>query len=206
MAAPIVLVVGVLTGFYASELIEDQSGTQPIDASTFTASGELRQPVHEHADLAVYARGKRFGLDEADFLSTEENELSKNAHIHAPRTNVIHIHREQTTWDEFLSSLGMALTDECLKIGEREEYCTAGSEALKFFVNGVRIDSLRFQNLTDLSRVLISYGGDGEAEVREQLLSVSDEACIPGEQCSDRVDPANKDQEPCSKSGSSCLE
>lgn len=206
--APVLLASGVVGGFFGRGLIDggsDDDGQGAANAPVFTAGGELRQETHDHADFAVYVRGQRLDFNQPEFLSSEGKDLSKNVHIHAPRTNVVHIHREQTTWDEFLTSLGMGVDDSCLTIRGGEKLCNAGSEALKFFVNGVQIDSLQFQDLADLDRVLISFGSDDDATIGKQLDSVTDEACIPGEQCKARIDPDNKDQEPCTRTGTTCV-
>lgn len=206
--APVLLVGGLLGGFFGRGFIDgsgDGSGEASANAPVFTADGGLRQETHDHADFAVYVRGQRVDFDGTEFLSTEDKELSKNVHIHAPRTNVVHIHREQTTWNEFLTSLGMAVDDTCLTLSGGERLCNADTETLKFFVNGVRIDSLKFQDLSDLDRVLISFGADDDATIQTQIDSVTDEACIPGEQCNARIDPNNKDEEPCTKTGTTCV-
>lgn len=206
--APVLLAGGLLGGFFGRGVVDggDGDGGQgSANAPVFTADGGLRQETHDHADFAVYVRGQRLDFNRPEFLSIEGKDLSKNVHIHAPRTNVVHIHREQTTWDEFLTSLGMAVDDTCLTLGGGEKLCNAGTETLKFFVNGVRIDSLMFKDLGDLDRVLISFGAEDDTTVRKQIDSVTDEACIPGEQCNARIDPNNKDQEPCTRTGTTCV-
>ena len=206
--APVLIVGGLLGGFFGRGVVDgsDDNGEEgSANAPVFTADGGLRQETHDHADFAVYVRGQRLDFNRPEFLSTEGKDLSKNVHIHAPRTNVVHIHREQTTWDEFLTSLGMGVDDTCLTLSGGEKLCNAGTETLKFFVNGVRIDSLMFQDLGDLDRVLISFGAEDDATVRKQIDSVTDEACIPGEQCNARIDPNNKDQEPCTRTGTTCV-
>lgn len=169
------------------------------------ADGTLRQAVHEHSDFAIFVRGQQLTFDDAQYLSTEETERSPNVHIHAPRTNVVHIHREQTTWDEFLESLGMSISDTCLGLQTGEEYCNSGDETLKFFVNGVQVDSLRLEKLVELGRVLISFGSEDGVALESQIASVTDEACIPSENCEARIDPNNPEVEPCRKSETTCI-
>jgi len=206
LLAPILVLGGIAGGFFGRGLIDGGDDEQAAtNAPVFTAGGDLRQETHDHADFAVHVRGQRIDFNQPEFLSTEDEVRSENVHIHAPRTNVVHIHREQTTWDEFFTSLGMAVDDSCLTIRGGQKLCNAGNETLKFFVNGVRIDSLQFQDLSDLDRVLISFGAEDDATIRKQLGSVTDEACIPGEQCQARIDPNNKDQEPCTRTGTTCV-
>ncbi len=159
--------------------------------------------MHEHADFGVFVRGDKLDFNQEQFLSTEDVERSENVHVHAPRTNVAHVHREQTTWDEFFVSLGMEITDECLILADEQRLCESPIEPLRFVVNGVEVDTIRFQSLSDLDRVAIIFGSD-ETASRQLAATVSDEACIPSESCKNRIDPNNPEKEPCRKSESAC--
>ncbi len=177
----------------------------------------IRQPVHWHADFALFIRGQQFDFNKPQFFSTAEDPLSPNVHIHENpkinRSTVIHVHREQTTWDEFLTSLGFQLTDSsftdkvdestCLKLPSGEKLCNNATETFKFFVNGVRVDGIALSDITDLARVLVSYGPESIEQARQQYATVTDMACILSESCKDRIDP-NEPPEDCSKSSSTC--
>jgi hypothetical protein len=181
---------------------------------------ELRQRVHEHADFALYIRGEGYDFGQERFLSSGSEERSPNVHIHDPRNTVVHLHREQTTWDEFLSSLGFAVSDStlgarrestCLTLPGAsenkptgEKLCNTATETWKFFVNGVPVDGIATTNITELDRVLISYGDETVEEARAQFGMVTDQACIPSELCTDRLPAEGEPPEPCSKSASEC--
>ncbi len=167
---------------------------------------ELRQKIHVHADFALVIRGKQFDFGQKQFISTAEKELSPNVHIHDPRHAVIHVHREQTTWDEFFRSLGFELTDTCIKLPAGESYCTNPTEKLKFVVNGVRTDSIMFQDIQGLSRVLISFGSETDDQVMQQFGLVTDQACIPSGLCLARGGGSGEhgEPEPCSGSETTC--
>ena len=185
-------------------VMKDGGGDVVVNECTPGEPGcELRQPVHWHADFAVYLRGEQVDFSDPSYLSTlEGQELSENVHIHEPRYTVVHVHREQSTWDEFLTSLGWTLTDTCITPRDGEQLCTNEAETLRFYVNGVRIDSLRFQNISDLDRVLITYGDESDAEIAEQIATITDEACIVSELCLDRIPPEGLEEEPCTGRGS----
>ena len=128
-----------------------ESAPAELACSPGTPGCELRQPIHEHADLALFIRGQQFDFGRPEFVSVEGKEKSANVHIHDPRHTVVHVHREQTTWDEFLRSRGFELTDPtvgtppektCLKIPTGERLCTTATESFKFVMNGVRIDGI----------------------------------------------------------------
>lgn len=165
---------------------------------------ELRQPVHWHADFAVYVRDQQIRFDDPKYISHEDKKLSENVHIHDPRHTVVHVHREQTTWEEFFRSLGWEISDTCLKPAGGERLCSNDRESLKFVVNGVRVDSIRTLEIGDLQRVLISYGSEPEARVAAQFGSVTDQACIPSEACAARAPSGGDPPEPCAKSGTAC--
>lgn len=165
---------------------------------------ELRQKIHEHADLALFIRGERFDFGKEQFISVEGKELSPNVHIHEPRYTVVHVHREQTTWDEFFRSLGFELTDTCIKLPGGEALCGNDRETLKFVVNGVRVDTIMFEDIQGLSRVLISFGPESDEEVMRQYGQVTDEACIPAGVCKARGTGAGEHGEPCTLANNTC--
>ncbi len=123
--------------------------------------------------------------------------------IFTPRGRVSPIFIEQTTYDEFFLSLGMELTDTCLKVATGERYCTDADNSLKFAVNGVRVDKLMFERMTDMGRVVVSYG-PSSAPLDGEIAAVTDEACIPGENCADRLPPGGVEAEPCARTASAC--
>ncbi len=164
----------------------------------------LRQRVHWHADFMLVIRGAEFDFDQEQFFSTDDRELTPYSHIHSYRPNVVHVHYEQSTWAEFFNSLGFDLRDTSLTLPDGTRLENSDTETLKFYVNGVRVDTIRASDIGDLDRVLISFGPETHEEVAAtQLPMVRDEACIPSERCRDRIDP-NEPTEPCSISSESC--
>jgi hypothetical protein len=166
----------------------------------------LRQKVHWHADFAVFIRGQRFDFNGSYISHAPDRELSDNVHIHDPRHTVVHVHREQTTWDEFFKSLGWELSDTCLKTRDKQ-YCTGNGETLTFWANGVKIDSLMFENIGDLDRVMINFGSEPDAQLLARFndtdKGVTDQACIPSELCKSRIPPGEPKEE-CTVSSTEC--
>ena len=166
-----------------------------------TPGCELRQSVHWHADFALYIRGERYDFKQERFLSTAEDELSENVHLHGTRYGVVHVHREGTTWSEFFHSLGFELTDTCLRLPEGDRFCNSETERLSFILNGVRVDAIAFEDITDIDRVLISFGPFGSTESDEELwrqfAEVENEACILSGLCKDREPEGGVPPEDC---------
>lgn len=180
-----------------------------------TPGCELRAPTHLHSNLALIIRGESFDFSESQFLSEEGADRSPLAHLHAPRYGVVHVHRTGTSWDEFFQSIGFELIDPttiigsvqgktCLTLPDAQEVCNSGNETFKFYVNGVRVEGIAFVSMSDLDRVLISYGPGDDAVVQQQVSLVGDDACIPSERCPERI-PKDEPPEPCTKSNDTCV-
>jgi len=162
-----------------------------------TPGCELRQSVPWPADFALHLPGDRYDFNHERFFSTVEVELSENVHIHGPFHDIVHVHREGTTWREFFHSLGFELTDECLTLPEGEQLCNSERERLSFIVNGVRVDGLAFQDITDIDRALISFGDESDEELMQQYAGVKDEACILSRLCEERIPEEGLPPEAC---------
>lgn len=162
-----------------------------------TLGGELRQTVHWHADLALYINGERYNFNQERFFSTTEDKLSENVHLHEPWHVVVHVHREGTTWWEFFDSLGFEFTDVCLTLPEGERYCNSETKQLSFILNGVRVDTLAFEDITNIDRVLITYGDESDEVLMERFAEVTDEACILSGLCKEREPEGGVDPEDC---------
>ncbi|MDZ7728714.1 MAG: hypothetical protein U5Q44_11245 [Dehalococcoidia bacterium] len=165
----------------------------------------LRQTVHWHADLAIVINGESIDFGQEQFISTEDDPLAESSHIHDPRHSVVHVHLEQTTWREFLSTLGFQLGDNILTTPDGEEYVEGEGGEWHYIVNGVAIDSLQQQYIGDLDRVLMVFGDLSEEEALAMWSeAVSDEACISSGLCSDRFPPGGIEDEPCSVGSLTC--
>jgi len=174
------------------------------------SSGTGRVPTHEHADFLVMIRGVKFDFDKDEFLTVEgDTPVSNNVHIHEPRASVAHVHTTLTTWDEFFNSLGFTLTDPsfpgisgervCMTLPDKTKLCNSATETWKFVANGVPVDGMANVNISDLSRVLFSYGPETIEDVlAKQWPEVTDQACIPSELCLDR---GGAEDEPCTGAG-----
>jgi hypothetical protein len=213
MTAVLVVSVAVLGVLLLLGRDDDTGPSQAAGCAPGDPACSLRQPTHQHADFALFIRGTRFDFNQPQFISSEGDELSPNAHIHAPRFTVVHVHREGTTWDEFLTSLGFKLTDPsylgtdssrtCMVIPGGEKLCNTAAETWKFYVNGVKVDGVANTNIHDLDRVLLSYGSETETQVLAQDAQVTDQACIPSEKCRDRI-PTDEPPEQCTISNDTC--
>lgn len=205
VAEAALLVAVVASGIAAWSFVRGEGDGDEGAGARLASADELRQPVHWHADFRVVVRGEPYSFDDPRFISTEEKPLSPNVHIHAPRTNVVHVHREQTTWGELFDSLGLGLSGGCLRLPRMPELCSNERERLRYFVNGVEVDDVRFLPIADLQRLLVYYGPDDPATIRQRFDTwVTDEACMVSALCQERIPPEGLEEEPCAIGGKAC--
>lgn len=149
----------------------------------------LGEKVHEHADFAVYLNGKKFDFTQAKYQSSKTNPLDPEAHLHDSNGTVTHKHRKGVTLGYFFKSIGMDFTNECFTLDSKESFCNSGDKKLKFYVNGQPNGEFGKYEFTDLDRILITYGSEGEATITTQQSSIADDACLYSEKCPERGKP-----------------
>ncbi|MGD9934631.1 MAG: hypothetical protein AB7T37_13070 [Dehalococcoidia bacterium] len=211
----IVLLIVGLAGTSAALALRDDGANFVVESCTTTDDPgcKLRQAVHEHADFALFIDGRQYDFNQPDMVSEEgesANDVHPYLHIHPPRFTVVHVHLSASTWEEFFDSLGFTLKDAtisgversgaCLTMPEGVKHCAGdGGKTLRFFRNGVEVDGIAANEIQDMERVLITYGGESEEQIQQQLAAVTDQACVPGGWCLDRAVPG--EVEACSGRG-----
>jgi len=171
------------------EFVKKVERAKQNNSLTTTSSKEQKQ-VHKHADIAIYVNGRKIDLSKDKYQSSEDDHKHKYSHHHDNVGNIVHQHKAEVTLAEHLKSLGMELTDECLKLDNGEEYCTnENSNSLKMFVNEERKTDYDSYVFEDLDRILISYGPKVDSNLESQLKDVTDEACIYSGKCPERGEP-----------------
>jgi hypothetical protein len=212
----IVLLLGLLiAGGVAYAMKDGGSTTELVVESCSTVDDpncKLRQPVHLHADFALFIRGEQFDFNQPEFVADESGGADHHPylHIHPERFTVVHVHLSGSTWGEFFASLGFELedptivgveaADTCLGMPDGTRYCSNETERLRFFRNGVEVDGIALSDISDVERVLITYGSESDEEIQEQIAAVTDEACIPSGLCREREVPG--EVENCAGAGS----
>lgn len=163
----------------SAELLKTQAASLP-------PKGEK---VHEHADFKVYLNGQAFDFKPPKFQSSKENPLDPDAHLHDGNGDVTHKHRKGITLAYFFKSLGMTFDQNCFIDDQGARHCNEGDKKLKLYVNGKSEEKLGDYEFSDLDRILISYGSENDDQVKTQLDSVTDMACLYSEKCPERGKP-----------------
>mgnify|MGYP001559984280 CR=1 FL=1 len=145
--------------------------------------------IHYHADFKVIIEGSEFDFAKSKYMTTNQSSLSKFTHLHDMVGNILHVHAKGVNLGMFFKSLGMDLTLDCLVLDDGGKYCSDGKKYLKLYVNGFRNYQMQNYMPQDLDRILITYGDESESELKTQMESVKNNACIYSEKCPERGKP-----------------
>lgn len=155
----------------------------PTDSETNLPHSDA---YHVHADFLIYVNDKVVNLNDDKHMTTHEQEHHEHAHLHDNEGKIQHMHEPGVTFAEFLGSLGIELTNDCLTVND-ETYCTDGEEVLLLFVNDepFKGNVTTFEAM-DEDRVLLYYGAYDAQVITDYLDEVGDEACIYSGTCPER--------------------
>lgn len=197
-------VQGTPTFFLNGKKLENPQSIEEFRAIVQQALDKLPPPessddhageFHGHANFLVTLGGKTFDFSKPQYQSPEGKELNEFVHLHNNRGAVVHLHKENVTWQEFFKSLGMELKDTCFNVSAKEQYCNSGAKKLSLTLNGTALTQWENMPITDLDRLLINYGPQSSAQLQETFKKVADDACIFSEKCPERGKPP--EDEPC---------
>lgn len=152
------------------------------------------EPVHYHANWALYVEGERVDLsadrymEEVDACVSGERLLpTQRVHMHDGLDHVVHVHDEGVTWGDFLTNLGFTLGDEVLVTDTGRRLVSGEEGRLLFVVNGFEVPGVANRLIEPGDRLLISYGDERPEEVLEDRFArVPDDAA----EFDERQDPA----------------
>lgn len=166
----LLLLLGVLA------LILLSSRQKPAPLNNLEGESPSSSSTHIHASFLIFTNGTK-----RDFAQEKYYEADPGAHIHASNPEIIHIHAPGVSWQEFFDLLPspMKLTSSCLTTGLGQRFCTAGSAALNFYLNGQKTRDVLRREIQDGDMLLISYGVEEADEVREQLSQLTNPSEVP---------------------------
>ena len=141
---------------------------------------------HVHADFLIYIQDEKIDLEKEIYMTTSEQELHEHAHLHDANGEVQHMHKEGITFAEFINSLGLNVTDECITY-DGTEYCSSEEESLLLFVNNEQYEgSITNFEAMDEDRVLLYYGPYDEEKITGYMNEVKNDACFYSGTCPER--------------------
>lgn len=141
---------------------------------------------HVHTDFLIYINDTRLDLTDEQYQTFAGQELSKHVHLHDNNDKVVHIHEESITFAEFLNSLGILLTEDCITTQDKT-YCTDGVNQLQLFVDGNRYtENITAYVPTDDQAVLLYYGDGDSSTIETYLSEITDDSCLYTGTCPER--------------------
>ena len=141
---------------------------------------------HTHSDFKVYLGGVAVDFSQDKYMTSEEQLISPFVHLHDGDGELIHVHYEGITLRQFFNSLKMDVNSSCFVLDDKTQYCNNNQNQLKLYVNGKQVTEIASYKPQDLDRILISYGAENEVELKQQIDSVSNNACIQSSKCPER--------------------
>jgi hypothetical protein len=174
--ALLLLGAGFAFSFYGEEMLE-------------TVFPPTSKEVHVHSDFAFYVADNKINLTAQKYQSSPESVKHPTMHFHDGVDNMIHRHAEGITLGEFMDSIGIELSDSCVKLDTGEQYCSNQADSLVLFVNGKKIESIASYVTQEEDLILLYYGDPGSPKVTEYQNSITDEACMYSGNCPERGEP-----------------
>lgn len=151
------------------------------------------EAVHLHANLRVVVNGTVIDFSQPTFQESKDHPLSEAAHFHNHNGEVVHVHASDVKLNDLLTSFGMNITQDCLKLDSGETKCATGANKLRMVVNAKENTDFGSYVFQDLDRILVIYGTFTDAQVNAEIAAVPDTACIYSDTCPERGSPPEEE-------------
>ena len=162
LAVGILGLIGLIIGYASFTFVTTESNAPGAPPGAGKLGNE-----HEHASMLVRIFGDKF-----DFSATTYQIKSSWIHFEESDGNTIHRHSSGVTLGYLFDSLGIGIDENCYVFSDGRQFCTNEDYSLKYFINGDRVNSINDYVVQDDDRILISYGGETEEELTDQLNEV----------------------------------
>jgi len=159
LAVGILGLIGLIVGYASFTFV-----TTPVGAPGSPPGAGILGDEHEHASVLVRIFGDKF-----DFAATTYQIKSSWIHFEESDGNTVHRHSSGVTLNYLFESLGIGIDEDCYIFGDGRQFCTNEDYSLKYFINGDSVNSINDYVVQDDDRILISYGGETEEQINQQL-------------------------------------
>ena len=162
LAVGILGLIGLIVGYASFTFV-----TTPVGAPGSPPGAGILGDEHEHASVLVRIFGDKF-----DFAATTYQIKSSWIHFEESDGNTVHRHSSGVTLDYLFGTLGIGIDEDCYIFADGRQFCTNEDYSLKYFINGASVNDINDYVVQDDDRILISYGGETEAQITDQLNEV----------------------------------
>jgi hypothetical protein len=150
---------------------------------------EVRKEVHVHSDFLFYINAMKVDLTADRYQSSTSSVKHKSFHFHDNIDTMLHRHADGLTLGDFMSSIGITLTQDCITLDTGEQYCTDDTNTLRMFVNGEVVEDPANYITKEEDRILLYYGNSNSTDVQTLITQVSDLSCVYSGTCPERGKP-----------------
>jgi|GEM_PF-2202361 len=130
--------------------------------------GEI-DSAHLHAPFALLINDTRISFFDETYMMKSET-----VHFEDSDGEIIHVHATGVTLPYFLSTLGVTLSKNCIKLDTLEEYCTNADRTLRTIVNGYEVKDPALYVLRQGDKILLNYGNDDSWNLRFKMNTFRD--------------------------------
>ena len=159
LAVGILGLIGLIVGYASFTFV-----TTPVGAPGSPPGAGILGDEHEHASVLVRIFGDKF-----DFAATTYQIKSSWIHFEESDGNTVHRHSSGVTLGWLFDTLNILIDEDCYNFADGRQFCTNEDYSLKYFINGDRVNSIHDYVVQDDDRILISYGGETEIQINQQL-------------------------------------
>ncbi|TXG76537.1 hypothetical protein E6P97_03405 [Patescibacteria group bacterium] len=139
--------------------------------------------THYHANFAVFINGQQQQFDSFAYYEEVAACSSHNmanpkirVHMHDQNAGLVHVHDDGVTWGQFFANLGYSLGRQSIET-ENDLYVDgADGKKLSFILNGTEVNSPMNQVIQSEDKLLVSYGDESMADVRERVSAIPNDA------------------------------
>ena len=141
------------------------------------------EPVHYHANFAIYVNGERDMLESFAFYEevaacgdAYSNVPSSRAHLHDQIPTVIHVHDEAVTWSNFFDNIGYRLSDQVLETDQGLFVESDGGPQVRFILNGQERRDVSTSVINSEDVLLVDYSSDDTTTLQQRYEQIPADA------------------------------
>lgn len=145
--------------------------------------------VHVHSDFLLYINDREIDLTADRYQSSASSTKHAFIHLHDGFDNVVHRHKEDITFVSFLESLGFIVTNSCIALETKEQFCTDEDSMLRLYVNGKPITDIEKYVTQEEDQIFLYYGNKQSSQIQEQINAVTEDSCLYSGTCPEKGEP-----------------
>ncbi len=138
--------------------------------------------THYHANWSVWVNGQQQTFQDPSFYEEEISCTNSNdadpkerAHMHDSKYDVIHVHADGVTWNQFMENINSAAQPDYLRI-HSNIYKSSDDQKVTYVLNGKQLDSLNGIVIGDQDKLLINYGNDSAEAIQQHYDAIQNNA------------------------------